>query len=292
MVTQRAARAISHAAPLALPVADGGGTPLSSAADVVDIDAALLRDGVLVLRGFADAEAHFDRLTDRFGRAHPANIRRSTARTFTSDSGTQAVTSGHDAVALHAESYFTPICPQVLAFLCVEHTAEGGETLVCDGAALVDALPAGVRSALLDAEITWTHRCPIDELEAQTQRSLDDFLAACADVDRCSVEVHATSGEVTICHTAPVVRTTWRGGRRAFANNLIPIAHSGLLGTMAPAVGAAVADEVERRAGELAVAHEWQAGDIVLLDNTRMMHGRTAWSGGVRRLRVRMLRAR
>jgi len=254
-----------------------------------ELEGLMATHSFVVLRGHADGVERFEEFTDRFGRARSANLRAGSERPFESGHGTQSVTPGSDEVPLHAESYFTPICPDVLSFGCVAFTAEGGESTLCDGRALLWALAPQDRAALEAATIVWEHEAPVAELEAQTQSPLADFLDDCACQPDCSAWVE--DDVVRVRYAAPAVRRTRFGGDHALANNLIPIWQAGVLGSACPGLDAGVVERMAHTADEASVRHAWQDGDVVVIDNTRVMHGRTAFGAGTRRILVRMMAA-
>lgn len=270
-------------------VLHGDGATITTVFDNHDVESLIAHHGVLVLRGFSDGAAGFEEVTDRLGRVRPANIRSGTTREFSSTRGTQAVNAGQQALPLHAESYYTPICPQILSFACVSHTADGGATTVCDGVALFRALSPAARRALLECDVVWRHSCPAEELEAQTQRPLSEFVAWCGNADRCEVTVDDSTRRIRIDYRAPAIRRTRWSNLEAFANNLIPLDRAGLLEEMAPGLSPDVVREAQAVAEELIVPHKWLPDDVLLIDNTRVMHGRTGWSTGNRRILARML---
>ncbi|HEY3504607.1 MAG TPA: TauD/TfdA family dioxygenase [Actinocatenispora sp.] len=270
-------------------VVDGEGGSVTELVRSGTLPSLIAEHGVVLLRNFRDGAEEFETVTDSLGAVRPANIRVGTTRQFESGNGTQAVNAGNLAVPLHAESYYTPISPQILAFTCVEFTTAGGETVFCDGVELFGRLDEDARTALRSASVEWRHECAVSDLETQTQMSVDRFRRWCDRADECSVTVDDTTGTVAIRYVAPAIRKTWWGAQESFANNLIPINQSGVLAEMSPGLAARHVEAAEREAAAITVAHRWQPRDVALIDNTRVMHGRNPWSGGVRHLQVRML---
>jgi len=267
----------------------GAKAAIRNAFDRWDIINLLGKHGALLLRDFQIDATDFDSVTRRLGRVRPANIRADTSRAFTS-TGTQRVNDGGFPIPLHAESYYTPICPQILAFFCEETTVKlGGETTLCDGERLFESFSSRIRQDLEGCRIVWTHDCPIQSLEGQTQMPLAEFLAWCQRADDCEVVVNQNAGTIHLRYSAPAIRLTWWGSRPAFANNLLPLAGRSLLAKMAPGLSDDLLQSIERSAVDSMIAHTWRPGDLLLVDNTRIMHGRTGWSGGVRNILVRML---
>jgi len=95
---------------------------------------------------------------------------------------------------------------------------------------------------------------------------------------RSYVDMVAVGGRIRIDHlTAPLVPTR-HGQRVAFCNNLL--LHHGMQAGVPFADGSdldeAAYERLARLAGRLTVEVAWQSGDVLMVDNTRMMHGRRA----------------
>ncbi len=171
----------------------------------------------------------------------------------------------------------------------VRFSAAGGESTLCDGRALLRALAPTDRAILEDAVIVWEHEAPVAEVEEQTQRPLQEFLAACDGHVDCQVSVK--QDVVRVRYAAPAVRRTRFDGDQALANNLIPIWQAGVLGSACAGLDAAVVERMSRATPDATVRYRRRDGDVVVIDNTRVMHGRTAFSSGTRRILVRMMAA-
>jgi alpha-ketoglutarate-dependent taurine dioxygenase len=251
--------------------------------------AALAARGVVLLRGFSFDKALFERFTDGIGTVRPANVHWVTTRKFESSRGTESVDFGNAAIPLHAESYYTPICPQTVVFWCANSTAQGGETLLCDGQRLYESLPPDLQEVLRSTVVHWRYRCSFDRLVEQTQRPLAEFLEWCARAPDCAVEVDDKQRSLSIAYSAPAIRTTQWTRRPAFANNLLSLAGSGVLADWVDDLDPQILATVEEIAEKQTYRHAWQTDDVLIVDNTRSMHGRAAWTGGTREVRVRML---
>ena len=54
----------------------------------------------------------------------------------------KSVDVGYHQIPLHSESSFTPACPEIMWFYCVENNLENGTpTTICDGVRVWEAIP-------------------------------------------------------------------------------------------------------------------------------------------------------
>ena len=220
------------------------------------------------------------------------------------DPTTTTVTAGSAGIALHREASYAPAAPALLMFHCVRAAADGGETTVCDGVRLLDALPAPLRRFAEDARIVWEN----DVADGRWQRMCgadepDAALAATEAWHRMlmpweSLSVGFTGRSMTVCLGTRCVTPALFDGTPTFCNSVLLMAtHPGgdsyveehlrlrmADGTPFPA------DVLDAIAG-VAEAHTeavpWRAGDIVVVNNTRMMHGRRPFTDPRRRILVR-----
>ena len=236
--------------------------------ELFDLDANRVRSlfathGLVLFRGFPTSidafRAFSDRLCDRF-RSH-SNVAQ---RIPLSEDGTVVTANqGLGEVLLHGEMYYLPEeqRPDVLWLYCHKPpaTGAGGETTLADGVLLLQKLSPATRACFESKRIVYPRK-----------------KKAGANGDE------ATIGTVTYA----VSRT--RRGKQAFINSILNryqhvggrVEHPSMVhfedGSLLP-------DEILR---ELLTTTElwqerleWQAGDMVMLDNSWIMHGRRAFSG-------------
>lgn len=219
------------------------------------------------------------------------------------DPTTTTVTRGTRGMPLHREASYAPGSPDLLMFRCERPAADGGATTLCDGLALLAALPDAVRAAFEGLALRWESVLPTpvwqrmcgttDPAAAERMlRQWEPYLRPWESIHIDVDEAAMTVGFGTRC-TPP----TRFGGVPAFCNSLFisrPQAdeyHDRRLrvrsGTGAPVPDELVAVAADR-AARLTVAVPWQAGDVLVVDNSRYLHGRQAFTDTGRAVAVRM----
>lgn len=264
----------------------------------------LSQHGAIVLRGFGIADsAQFDRLIRAFdwpnftyAESLSNAVRRNrTERVFTANEAPSTV-----SIYLHHEMAQTPLYPSRLLFFCQQAAESGGATPIC-------------RSDLLLSRLR--HSCPdfVDACEAlgvrysQTMPAQEDlnsgqgrsWRSTLSVTDRQQAEQRlqklgyrwdwqCDDGLRVTTPVLPAVRTL-PSGATVFFNQLIA-AYRGwqdarnqadksiCLGDGSAIDGNAMGTAIAL-ADELTFDIDWQTGDVALLDNFLVMHGRRTFSG-------------
>ncbi|MFI7104608.1 TauD/TfdA family dioxygenase [Streptomyces sp. NPDC050161] len=254
-----------------------------SALPPTEVVRALGRAGFLLFRGYdAGLEAF-----SAFVEAHSERVTLDPARSFHGGTTAQKVDAGYDSVGLHLENGNSPFAPTITWFYCQKAASAGSQTTVCDGYRVWDALSPQTR-ALFDArDIVYTRR--VEEAKwkgfAAFHLGTDDAasvtveqLRELAQGDGETVIDPLDDGAIRYAYRIPAVHATLFGPRPAFANSILgPSNHYEKPritfpdGTDLPeAVLTELAKVTEEQTEEL----DWADGDVALIDNTRVMHGR------------------
>jgi alpha-ketoglutarate-dependent taurine dioxygenase len=265
----------------------------SASEDILALDARamvglLLERGVLLFRGFSMDTATFEeftrRFSDRFIR-HGAAVRQSVSP----DGTTQTVTGGNKGICLHREMHFSPFSPDMLWFYCDRAPQAGGETTVGDGARFFSLLSAESRATLEQRRIKYRN--------VWTKDTCQVYFPGCSD-EEISRRLPALGmagtfeedGSLIFDYTAPGVYRS-RSGMQVFANSIdvhmqylanveafqVPgdrTVRHGISFEDGTAISAPMAKELEAIGKQLERPLAWQSCDLVMIDNTRVMHGR------------------
>lgn len=249
--------------------------------DLEQIRHTLKHEGVTLLRDVDMTLARFSGLIN----ALCPKITYDPARTSTHPL-TQQVDAGCAAVGLHIENGHTPSPPDIVTFFSQKSARSGSQTTWCDGAALYQQLPTRLQK-LFRQPIVVTRSIP----KALWQRYVANALKV---PDPNQVEaahlrqfVERWPGQTAIinsdqsCHyslTISPLRSTGPNGSPAFANALLgpsfnyaPPSYRFTDGSPLEQVDL---DEVHITADQISHEVEWRDGDVLILDNRRVMHGR------------------
>jgi alpha-ketoglutarate-dependent taurine dioxygenase len=251
--------------------------------DLLDVDRETIVDlykahGALLFRGFGMDVAQFRGFAQQFCSTSVVNEspgRRAVdpdAHIFTVDVGTRAF-------PLHPELSREPWKPDVAFFGCVSAPSEGGKTTICDGVALAQALPPSLREALARRRLVY--------VQSTWPSLLDYWLGTATPTDAqlalpppgCPYQFRRFPQGIARIFSRPALHKPMFADAPAFGNFLLfarALGHSEsvLLDDGHP-IPEQWAQVISATADRLMVPVDWQSGDLLMLDNTRFMHGRT-----------------
>ena len=203
----------------------------------------------------------------------------------------QKVDAGTHPVGLHIENGNTPMPPDVIAFFSELSASKGSQTTVCDGHAVYEALPADLKqlfsqpiriSRYLPKAIWQTYMATaMGQTEGSNNFSLDD-LKSFIDKTKSDLLTHAvepqSDGGVRYVLQVPAIRSDNLSGLPAFANTLLGPSFNYEKPEFTLANGEPVTADMIERLTQLCEAYTqdvtWQDGDVLVIDNKRIMHGR------------------
>ncbi|MCW3846267.1 TauD/TfdA family dioxygenase [Sphingomonas sp. LB-2] len=253
---------------------------------ILDLDPAAVTDlykahGALLFRGFGVDVAQFGAFAQQYCRTSVVNESR--GRTpIDMAANIHSVDGGTGPFALHPELSREPWKPDVAFFACLAAPSHGGQTTLCDGIAMVRELPAEVREGLEGRRLVY-YKPVWPELLAYwlgTATPGDADLAS--PPPGCPYQFRRLpDGGVLRFFTRPALHKPMFAAAPAFGNFLLfarftrGIRDHPVLDDGRP-VPEAWLQAIQAAGERLSVPVGWQAGDLVMLDNTRFMHGRTA----------------
>jgi len=284
------------------------GTPQDN---VSDIDPNTVRDliktrGTVIFSGFRTPLSEFEQYIRQFGDDFMNYQGGSYVRQKVS--ADDKLLSTRSAIArdkedsfelpLHGEMYYTNSRPVMLWFFCERPADSDGETTVCDGAQIYDALSKESKELLAKKKLKYIRRYKDGEWQRIYQTDdLNEAIRYCADN---GLNAHVEDGRVLATeYLAPgVIKSRW-GNHLVYINSMLPVLwQEQQFGRSTSLVrledGSKIPqhliDEVVAAQQRLIIPMAWQRGDFAVLDNTRTMHGRRPFADPQREIFLRMVR--
>ena len=199
---------------------------------------------------------------------------------------TQTVDAGREAIGLHIENGNTPLPPDTVAFYSEKSAEFGSQTTWCDGVALYQNLPENLQKKFLQPivvtrnlpRIRWaTYVAEVLHIDNPSSVTQSDLHRLFAQVPGQS----ATFDEDENCLYSLMIQPTLlvkNNGQRAFANALLGPSFNYEKPNYRFDNGEPVSEQDIALIRSVAEQHTqevaWRNGDILLLDNKRIMHGR------------------
>ncbi len=258
----------------------------------------LNQNGWVLLRGFQHDLEAFSSLVANFC----SKLTFDPAREFTNDTA-QKVDAGTQAIGLHIENGNTPFPPDLVAFYSRKSARVGSQTTLCDGQQIFNKMPSHLLS-LFEKNMVVSRTLPealwkryvanehpqIDHPEQVTDERLQELMSMLPG----QTGTVNSQGELyyRLCFSPVLVNP--QSGKKAFANAILGPSFN----YEAPIyefedgreLDAQTKSEIASLAEQCTLELAWQDGDVVLIDNNRVMHGRRAIEGdpGERQLIIAM----
>lgn len=252
---------------------------------ILSLDPAMIIDlykqhGALLFRGFDADVAQFRTFAKTFS---PTSVLNESPgrQPIDPDNNIHTVDGGVREFSLHPELSREPWKPDVAMFCCLSAPTRGGQTTICDGVALVRELPEEVRAGLLNRRLLY--------IKATWPELLEYWLGTRTPSDRelhsppasCPYFFRRVDGYVVRAFTRPALHRPMFIDEPAFGNFLLFARFNNnrpdfpLLDDGYP-VPEPWLQAIKATGDRLKVPVDWRNGDVLMLDNTRFMHGRTA----------------
>jgi alpha-ketoglutarate-dependent taurine dioxygenase len=202
----------------------------------------------------------------------------------------QKVDAGFDAVGLHCENGTIPWLPHLCWFFCEKAASAGSQTTVCDGYRVWDALSPATQQAFLSKDIVYSRNIESQKWKSFVFHSLqgkkpmeeivlEDLVNLSNDPVNNIIRLH-DDGSIYYAYRVPAAHKTLFGERIAFANSILGPSYNyekpNITFVGDEKIEANIMSEIVKVTEEMTEDIEWQDGEVLLIDNTRVMHGRRA----------------
>lgn len=254
---------------------------------------ALKVSGILLLRNFNTSINSFSKLVEKTS----ARVTIDPARNHTSEK-TQLVDAGTDAIGLHIENGNTPFLPDCLWFFCEIAAKEGSQTTYCDGKSVWESLSEKSRDIFKNKKIKYQRNI--------SEKMWQKYLSAELGLDTVTVE-HLMMVEnrvpglsvklnddqsIWVTYSTSAVHIDPFSGELYFANSLLGPSYNYEKPIITFEDNSIIPEDVLNEVTEISNSHTkdiaWENGDIAIINNKRVMHGRREIMDVNRKIHVAM----
>lgn len=295
---------------------DGKGDPDIGNLDVSEVIELFKSNGALLFTDFDVDVKNFESFTDKFSNDYMDHTGGGSLRRVINEDGDKTILSVSYSfnkkaedfeetrqkvfpLALHSDRSYTKSQPPVMWFYCLRPAEENGETLLCDGVKLFQELNDETKAFFKNNKINYIRNYADGEwqLWANTD-SMDDVKKYCKDNDLI-LTINDDNSITTQSVKSAVVKPRWTD-QDAFVNSILLVLwQEEAVGTKRSIVrmedGSEIPPEMLKEVRDvsdrLTRGVKWQPGQLVMVDNTRMLHGRNSFEDRNREVYVRMSRS-
>jgi alpha-ketoglutarate-dependent taurine dioxygenase len=184
---------------------------------------------------------------------------------------------------LHSEMSYMKNRPAAVFFYVVQPAKSAGETMLCDGAAIVRELSPRTRELFTKNRIKYIRRTRPRGRMVRFWTEDENEARAFAAKNDMTFYVEPGTDIWTTEYVAPAIRKSQWGNLDVFSNSVLPVLRQEEEGKDASFVrmedGSKIPDEVIAELRDVAERCtqliRWEnPGDLAILDNTRVLHGR------------------
>lgn len=240
------------------------------------------KQGVLLFRGFnLDIDGY-----SKFTQSLCKKVTVDPARRFVS-ANAQLVDAGYDAISLHCENGLTPFIPDVLLFMCEIPAAQGSETTYCDGQLVWEHLSPKAQnyfqshlfyfSRVIPKELWIRYVANEFGITDLTQITGQLVTQISSNLPQHQFEL-LENGDLATKINVKLVHPTFFSEKLSFANSLIGPSINYQTPIVRDDTGEPIpkefSDEFQLISDQITEDVLWKKHDMLVIDNTRYMHGR------------------
>ncbi|MDZ8079099.1 MAG: TauD/TfdA family dioxygenase [Nostoc sp. DcaGUA01] len=247
--------------------------------------------GILLFRGFmANAEIFKEfsnsLSTDFINYAGGAFSR----RVINGDETLLSVNDFKSEIKLHGEMYYQQNIPLMLWFFCANPPLKDGETTICDGRQFFNELSSSTKKLFRKNNLKFTVRMSEEDWNKKYQTNDLSKLEEMCQKNNTHLQINADQS-ILLEYICPGIIPSRCGKYQVFINSLLPTKQ------LSPKIlkfedNSEIPDEVMSELNEIAekitTEISWQKGDILMIDNTRILHGRRAFADDQRDIYIRL----
>jgi alpha-ketoglutarate-dependent taurine dioxygenase len=290
------------------PITETFGTSIlgTSDVDICELDQTEVincfkSSSLLLFRGFYVDTETFKKFTELFSTNFVSYIGGAYSREMIKgDKTLLSVTGGKQnfAVPLHGEMYYRKQKPDIIWFYCSTPALKDGETTICDGIQIYNELSDSTQKLLKTKRIKYIRTYPAEAWHKIYQTDDPSLVEKICNDNNMQLKVHSDQSITTNYVTSALVESKC-GNYKVFINNILPVVQQELKGSNSSLVRFEddskipdeIISEIQEVTDKLTYLVSWQKGDIVMVDNTRLMHGRKSFSDNQRDIYVRLCEA-
>ncbi|MDJ0725042.1 MAG: TauD/TfdA family dioxygenase [Prochloraceae cyanobacterium] len=263
---------------------------------ILDLDKQLIIDlfkayGVLLFRGFKAGCDQFLEFSNSLSTDFMDYTGGYLKRQVINDNPTLlSVNDFNSAIGLHGEMYYQKQHPAMLWFYCDRPPVKDGQTIVCDGIQFYNELSDTLKDLFQQKKIKYPSKLSKEEWQRRYKtEDIETAIKMCVDN---GLQVKMNQDEsMSRFYSCPAVYPSRSQEDLVFINLIIAAKKANPNAVRFEddsEINEEIVSELNEIASRITVEIDWQKGDILMVDNYRVMHGRRAFSDTQRNIYIRM----
>ncbi|MEH2334028.1 TauD/TfdA family dioxygenase [Nostoc sp.] len=248
-------------------------------------------NGILLFRGFDVDTGIFKEFTnllsiDFINYAGGAFSR----RVINGDETLLSVNDFKSEIKLHGEMYYQQNIPLMLWFFCANPPLEDGETTVCDGRHFFNEISSSTKELFRKNKLKFTVRISKEDWQKKYQTNNLNTLEEMCQKNNTHLTVNDDQS-ILLEYIFSAIIPSRCGKYQVFINSLLPtkqLSPKILKFEDDSEIPEEVVSELNEIAEKITTEISWQKGDILMIDNTRILHGRRAFADDQRDIYIRL----
>jgi len=249
--------------------------------DVSEIQDLFRSSGFILFRAFDVNVETFPAFVNQF----TSQFLRDRGNSKTSDPAggfVQSVTVGTKPIELHCENAVSAERPDIIWFYCATPAVSGGETTVCDGVDVWAQLSNSTKQLFLTKKVKYKVTVPRNVYLNKDK----EIVVSVGNLKFAGTTYRFNDDEsLTVEYVVSAANKTRYRSQIAFANSITgPYSLYKITFEDDSDLPVAITREIRQLHDKLTKEISWQAGDLVMIDNSRFLHGRRAFYDKQRRI--------
>ena len=188
----------------------------------------------------------------------------------------RSVDAGTQKIELHSEASFSPNCPSIIWFYCINPPKNNFKerTTVCDGINLWENLSPQSKSFFLGNLVNYKLKIPVNIKKKNLKKK---WYLPFPGVKNCEIDYN--KGTINFEYLKFAVNLNEANEKLAFSNHLLVpmVSEPQLLSrnfTNGKKLSSQIKSEINKLKKKFTYFHSWNKNDLLMIDNKRFMHGR------------------
>lgn len=230
--------------------------------------------GIILFKNFNINPIKFDKFVKKFTLKYSNDATRRELRF--GNINLRNVDSGNHQIELHSESSFTVTCPEIIWFYCITPPKknEGGNTKICDGINLWTALDIDTKKFFLKNPTIFHNR-----IKLKDNKNLKNQIWFLNKIGCYDEKIDWKNGFLYFKYKKFLVNKIKNFDKFIFANHLLSVKQEDQIIKCTydnnKKIPKKIMKEIYDKAEDLTYHHNWQQGDLIMINNKRFIHGRS-----------------